>query len=98
MECEFEDSQLERLASDQSFDMGFERGVVKAFRMAIQAIYAATDERLFPARPGWRFEKLKGDLKGRCSIRLNKQWRLLFSLKASENKKVVVVISIVDYH
>ena len=98
MEIEFEDDELQRLATDKSFDMALDRGVVKAFRMAIQAIDAAQDERIFAVRPGWRYEKLKGDLRGRCSIRLNKQWRLLFSLKANEKKKVVVVISIVDYH
>lgn len=98
MEFEFEDSELERLATDPLFDMGLERGVVKAFRMALQAIDAAPDERIFAARPGWRYEKLKGDLKGRCSIRLNKQWRLQFSLRKDDREKVVVIISIVDYH
>lgn len=98
MHIEFENKSVERLATDPSFDMGLDRSVVKAFRMAIQAICAATDERIFSARPGWRFEKLKGNLQGKCSIRLNKQWRLLFNIKSSEVDKIVVVISIVDYH
>jgi len=98
MEIEFEDDDLVHLATDRGFDMSLDRGVVKAFRMALQAIDAASDERIFPARPGWRYEKLKGDLRGLCSIRLNKQWRLLFSIKSNEKKKVVVVVSIVDYH
>jgi toxin HigB-1 len=98
MQFEFEDDELRRLATDKSFDMGLEYSVVKAFRMAVQAIDAAPDERLFSARPGWRYEKLKGDLKGRYSIRLNKQWRLLFRYERRANDKLVVIISIVDYH
>lgn len=98
MEVEFEDDDLRRMAYDPSFDMGLERGVVKAFRMRIQVIDAATDEREFYALVSWRFEKLKGDLAGKYSIRLNKQWRLLVRLDKRDSGKVVVVITICDYH
>ena len=98
MEVEFEDERLERLACDVSFDMGLERGVVKAFRMRVQYMVASSDERAFINLNGWRFEKLKGDLAGMYSIRLNKQWRLIVKLERRENGKVVVVVSICDYH
>lgn len=98
MKIVFEDPDLERLATDLHFTKGLERGVVKSFRMALQIIIAAPDERIFYARPGWKFEKLKGDLRGKCSIRLNKQWRLLFLLQKQEGDKTVVIVSIVDYH
>lgn len=98
MEVEFEDESLRRLAHDPFFDMGLDRGVVKAFRMRIQVINAAMDERAFYALTSWHFEKLKGDLAGKYSIRLNKQWRLLIRLDKKESGKVVVVISICDYH
>lgn len=98
MDVEFEEENLRRLAFDVSFDMGFERGVVKAFRMRIQYIDAAPDERSFATLNGWRFEKLKGDLAGKHSIRLNKQWRLIVRIDKRENGKTVVVISICDYH
>ena len=98
MKIEFENAELERLATDVHYAMGLDAGVVKKFRMAMQAIAAAEDERIFQTRPGWNFEKLKGDLRGKCSIRLNKQWRLLFRFEKREDSKVVVIISIVDYH
>lgn len=98
MDLDFEDENLRRLATDMSFGMGLEPGVVKAFRMRIQFIDAAPDERAFMTLNGWRFEKLKGDLAGRYSIRLNKQWRLIVRLEKRENGKTVVVMSIVDYH
>ena len=98
MEVDYEDPDLRRLACDQSFDMGLSRGVVKAFRMRIQVIYAAVDERAFYALKSWHFEKLKGDLIGKYSIRLNDQWRLIVKLHKSDNGKTVVVVSISDYH
>lgn len=98
MRFEFEDDDLKRLASELAFDMGLDRGIVKAFRMAVQAIDAGLDERLFRARPGWRFEKLSGNLRDVCSIRLNNQWRLLFRFRVDDKQKVVVIMSISDYH
>ena len=98
MDVDFEDEDLRRLAYDPSFDMGLDRGIVKAFRMRIQAINAAVDERTFYALTSWHFEKLKGDLAGTFSIRLNKQWRLLIRLDKRDSGKTVAVISICDYH
>ena len=98
MDLEFEDDDLERLATDPTFDMGLQRGIVKAFRMRVQLIAAAIDERAFYALPSWHFEKLKGDLAGKHSIRLNDQWRMLIRLERRESGKTVVVISICDYH
>lgn len=44
--------------------------------------------------PSNRLEKLKGDLAGMYSIRINRQWRIIF-LWTGENAKDVRII---DYH
>jgi len=44
--------------------------------------------------PANRLEKLKGDLSNYRSIRINKQWRIIFEWKNNDAYKV----SIVDYH
>ena len=44
--------------------------------------------------PGNRLEALKGDLKGKHSIRINDQWRVLFRWQAGEAHDV----EIIDYH
>ena len=44
--------------------------------------------------PGNRLEALRGDLKGFYSIRINKQWRIIFRWQASDAHEVRVV----DYH
>ena len=44
--------------------------------------------------PGFKDEKLKGDLKDYYSIRINKRWRIVFKWVNSDTYEV----SIVDYH
>ena len=44
--------------------------------------------------PGNRLEALRGDYAGRHSIRINRQWRLVFRWQESHAHEV----SIVDYH
>ncbi len=44
--------------------------------------------------PANRLEKLKGDLKGYHSIRINEQWRIVFKWRLSDAYEV----KILDYH
>lgn len=57
----------------------------------IQAAHVVEDLK-FP--PGNRFEKLKGDLKDYCSIRINDQWRIVFRF----NKGNAYEVKVEDYH
>jgi proteic killer suppression protein len=60
----------------------------------LEAIHAASrlEDLLVP--PSNRLEKLKGDLKGFYSIRINDQWRITFKWLTGEPYEV----RIVDYH
>jgi proteic killer suppression protein len=98
MDVEFADRNLDRLEVDASFNAGFCREVVKAYRKRLQTIRAAPDERTFYELKSLHFEKLKGDRDHQRSMRLNKQWRLILEFKETEPGKVVVVINIEDYH
>ena len=99
MEVEFADQSLHRLECDRSYDGSYGRDVVRAFRMRIQLIRAAADERDFRAMKSLHFEKLKGDRAGQYSMRINQQWRLILKFeKRPVEKKIVLVISITDYH
>jgi len=53
---------------------------------------ASLDDLRIP--PANRLESLKGDRKGRYSIRINDQWRIRFRWKAGDAHDV----EIVDYH
>jgi len=97
MELEFADPDLDRLETDASFHAGFADEVVRGYRKALWAMRAATDLRdLY--RGGLRCEKLQGDRLGQHSVRLNKQWRLVFRIVTDEGGSKARLIEIVDYH
>lgn len=98
MEVEFADANLERLEVDPKFSAGFASAIVRGFRKAMQAIRAAHDERDLHASRGLGFEKLKGRRAHQCSLRLNKQWRLIVQLQDEGSPKKVRIIGIEDYH
>lgn len=82
----------------------FARGeTVKAFsgfarqaEMRLDRLEAARDLRDLAAFPGNRLEALKGDRKGRYSIRINGQWRICFAWP--EGSPGPTDVEIVDYH
>jgi len=98
MEVRFSDRKLQRLEHDREYTLGFAREVVKAFRKRIQFIRSAADDRDFYGMSSLRFEKLRGQRRHQCSMRLNKQWRLILEFENDGDSKVVVVVSIEDYH
>lgn len=98
MDVKFADASPDRLETDPRYDGGFSGEIVRAYRMRMQQIRAAPDERTFRALKSLRFEKLKGDRAGQHSIRLNSQWRLVFRFEGQAPQKVVVIVEIVDYH
>jgi proteic killer suppression protein len=98
MEVIIEDDSLKKLDTDPAYDAGFDRSIVRSYRMRLQFIRASEDERAFYNMKSLHYEKLKGDLEGFYSMRLNKQWRLIIKYKKGESGKLVVVVSIIDYH
>lgn len=99
MRVEFADPRLDRLYTDLDYeDHGYTPQAVRGFRKVMQFIYAAKDERDLRAMNSLRFEKLKGTRKGEYSLRLNKQWRLIVTVKKDEPGNTILVIEIVDYH
>jgi toxin HigB-1 len=98
MEIEFKHQSYDRLEIDAAFDAGFPIVVVKAYRKRIALIRSANDERDFYGLKSLHFEKLKGNREGQFSMRLNDQWRLILEFIRNQKGKIVVVISIEDYH
>ena len=73
-------STLRRLDEEAGFTGGYAPALVKTFRMRMQSIRAAIDERDFYALKSLHFEKLKGDRKHQHSMRLNNQFRLILEI------------------
>ena len=63
-------------------------------RSKLLIIHAATSENDLRIPPGNHLEKLKGDRKGLCSIRINDQWRITFKWMDGNAGDVTIT----DYH
>lgn len=72
----------------------FPADMVKAAARKLDLIDAAHVIEDLRVPPGNRLEALKGDLKGKHSIRINGQWRIVFSWKDGAAHEVTIV----DYH
>lgn len=66
----------------------------KIGRRKLRMINNAIDINDLRVPPANRLEKLSGDLQGFHSIRINKQWRIIFKWKAGNAYEV----EILDYH
>lgn len=98
METVFRDSKLDRLETDASFDGGYPPPVVTGFRKRMQLIRAASDERDLYSFRSLKFEKLSGSRKHQYSMRINDQWRLIVELEGKGRDKIIVIVSVEDYH
>lgn len=98
LEVVFRDRRLHELATDKTAKTGFPQAVEKRFRLRMQMIAAAQDERDFYALGALHFEKLKGDRSHQHSMRLNDQWRLIVEFEGEAPNKRIVIVAIEDYH
>lgn len=78
--------------------MNLHPSVVKAFIKVMRIIDAAQDERDLRAAKGRHMEKLSGTREGQYSVRLNDQYRLIFTIERDEEGNYLLIIELVDYH
>ena len=98
MEIEFQDKTLALLLTERAAESRLPISVIKSFRNKYSVIQSAPDERTLRNWKSLHFEKLKGSMDGRYSIRLNDQWRLVFSLTNDCGYSKVIMLGIEDYH
>ena len=89
----FADDATERLFRDGECPSRWQAFRTVALRK-LDMIEAAVRVEDLRAPPGNRLEKLKGDRRGRWSIRINDQWRIVFRWDGDAPEDV----EIVDYH
>ncbi len=73
---------------------GMPPDIAKVARRKLVQLNNATMLQDLRSPPGNMLEALKGDLKGKYSIRINDQWRVIFRWTASRPEEV----EIIDYH
>ena len=89
----FGDKETEALFNRESIKK-LPHDLYQRARSKLLIINAATDENDLRIPPGNHFERLKGDKKGGCSIRINDQWRITFKWSAGNANDVLIT----DYH
>lgn len=78
MAVEFKDKWLENFYENDEGSREIPNGIESALFRKLQILDAATQEADLRVPPGNRFEHLRGNLQGWSSIRVNKQYRLIF--------------------
>jgi proteic killer suppression protein len=69
----------------------------RAARVRLDYIHYAVSLNDLRSPPGNRLEALRGDLRGKYSIRINKQWRIVFRWNEAPESGAEEV-EIIDYH
>lgn len=98
MRVVFRDARLAVIRTDAAAQTGLPIGVIKSCQKKLVLLDAAPDERTLRNWKSFHYEKLKGDREGQRSIRLNDQWRLLFTLDETTQPPTIEIISVDDYH
>lgn len=98
MKLEFADDGLARICTDEAHRMGLPIAVIKAARRKLIQLEAARDERDIRNLKGLHYKKLQGDREGQRSVRINDQYRIVFTLSDAEKPPVITIIEIDDTH
>lgn len=98
MEIKFDDSALELVFTDQAHKLGLPIGVIKSARDKIRMLRDAPDERTLRNWKSLNYKKLSGDHKGKKQIRLNDQYRVVFTLDNTVKPPIVRILEIGDTH
>lgn len=89
----FKCKQTEQLFNGKN-QKKFSQAVNNVGKRKLDMLNASFDESDLRVPPSNRFEHLKGDLKGFCSIRINEQFRVIFHFENSNAYDVYID----DYH
>lgn len=98
LEVEHADSDLQRLEIDRDFTAGFDRSIVKQFRMLMQIIRTVSQRSELYKFGGKRLEKLGGKRQHQHSMRLNKRWRLIVEFSRGQSNEKVLIVGIENHY
>jgi toxin HigB-1 len=98
MRVVFADQRLGRILTDEAHRLGLPIAVIKAARKKLLALEAASDERTLRGLKSLNFKQLSGDREGLRQIRINDQYRIVFTLDESTRPHTVTILEIDDTH
>ena len=94
----FSNKQFNKIETEEVTDLNLPFNIIKTLRKKLVILRAAPDELTLRNWKSLHYEKLKGDKKDQKSIRLNDQWRIVFTLNNDTSPPTITVIDIEDYH
>lgn len=98
MRFRFRDKSLELLYTKGEGARAFPKEVVNAFLRRVRHIEAAKDEADLRVPPSVHYERLKGRYKGKESMRLNREWRLIISVVEDKQGKYILIHEINNHY
>lgn len=94
MDIEFRDNMLGLVLTDRAAETRLPISVINSLRRKIQIIIAAPDERTLRNWKSLHYEKMDGEER---SIRLNDQYRLIFTLDTGCKPNKVTILRVWDH-
>ena len=88
MIASFKDQWLEDYYFQGKTSSNIQSSLESALKRKLDIMHVAVEEKDLRIPPGNRFEHLTGKLDGWCSIRVNKQYRLIFQWQNGEATQV----------
>lgn len=98
MRVRYEKDDIGLVETDQAHLLRLPVDIVRAARRKIQILKQARDERDLAALYSLRYKKLSGSRAEVRSIRLNKQWRIIFRFDESCDPIELVIIEISKHY
>ena len=98
MEIEFAEPSLALIETDEAGTTRLPVAVIKSVRRKLNVLRAAPDDRTLRNWKSLHYEKLKGDREGERSIRINKQYRMVFKLDNETDPQTITILAVEDYH
>jgi proteic killer suppression protein len=97
MEIDFQDARAALVETDRAAESRYPIEVINSLRQKLHVIRQAPDERTLRGWKSLHYEKLAGREDQR-SIRINKQWRLVFTIDTQSRPNKITVLGVEDYH
>lgn len=98
MKIEFADKRLALIRSNKAHELGLPIGVIKSCRNKLIQLEAAPDERTLVNLKGLKYKKLEGTMKGKRQIRINDQYRIVFTIDHDCQPPLIKILEIGDTH
>ena len=97
MVIEFQDARVALVETNRAAESRYPIEVINSLRQKLVVIRAAPDERTLRNWRSLHYEMLErpGDQR---SIRINKQWRLVFTIDTKSRPNRITVLGVEDYH